>query len=34
MDKFFYIIIELMIVTLYMHIVKYSTIDKLQTWIN
>ncbi len=30
-DKFFHIVIEAMVVTLYMHIAKYSIIDQLQT---
>ncbi len=32
-DKFFRIVIEAMVVTLCMHVVRYSTIDELQTWI-
>lgn len=32
-DTFFRIIIEAMAVILYIYIAKYSTIDKLQSWI-
>ena len=32
-DKFFYIMIDAMVVTLYMYIARYSTINELSTWI-
>ena len=32
-NEFFRIVIEAMVITLYMHIARCSTIDKLQAWI-
>lgn len=33
-DKFFHVVIETMVVTLYIHVAKCSIIDNLQTWID
>lgn len=34
MDNFFFVVIKAIIVALHMHVAGYSTISKLQTWID